>query len=138
MTKYIQKKCPVWSGLCRYNIFCVMIFYIVLLIFRSKEISKQKRFYIPQVFSRFDAPNYTLYLNPGERFSMFSNSIKPDSLNVYDTKIQRKTHVSAKKLSACISIVHPNVKIPEQPSELILRVIERRGITEIYSKVKKV
>lgn len=109
-----------------------------LFVFRSQEISKQRRFYFPQVFSRFDASNYALYLNAGERFSMFSNSIKPNSLNVYDTKIQKKTHVSAKKFSACISILHPNVKIPEQPSELILSIIKRRGITEIYNKVKKV
>lgn len=122
-----------------YNIYLLIfttksVFYI----FRSKEISKQKRFQFPQVFSRFDSANYSLYLNPGERFNMFSTSIKPDALNVYDMKIQRKPHISAKKLSACIGILDPNVKIPEQPSKFILTVIEKRGITEFYNKVKKV
>lgn len=104
----------------------------------SKEISTQHRFYFPQLFSRFDASNFNLYLNAGERFSMFSNNIKPDSLNMYENKSQKKSSVSAKKLSACLSIIQPNVKIPEEPSELITTIIKKRGITEAYNKVKKV
>lgn len=109
-----------------------------MLIFSSKEISMQHRFYFPQLFSRFDNSNYSLFLNAGERFSMFSNSIKPDSLAMYESKSQKKTHISAKKLSACLSIIHPNVKIPEEPAELIMTIIKKRGIIEEYNKVKKV
>lgn len=69
---------------------------------------------------------------------MFSNSIKPDSLTVYENKSQKKSSVSAKKLSACLSIIQPNVKIPEEPCELIMTIIKKRGITDAYNKVKKV
>lgn len=110
----------------------------ILFIFRSKEISSQYKFYIPQIFSRYDLPNTSLYLNAGEKFNMFSKSIKPDSHGMNENKVHRKSHVSAKKLSVCLSIVDPNVKLPEKPSDLIISIIKKRGLLEIYNQLNKV
>lgn len=64
--------------------------------------------------------------------------IKPDSLSMYENKSSKKSYLSAKKLSARLSIVDPNTRIPDKPPELIMTIIKRRGILDIYNKVKEV
>lgn len=113
-----------------------MILTTIYIIFRAKEIRNQPRFYIPQIFSRLDACNNTLYLNAGERFNLFCNAIKPESLTMYETK--KKSHLSAKKLSACVNLTEPNVKIPEEPIDVILTIIKRRGILDMHKRIKQV
>lgn len=69
---------------------------------------------------------------------MFTNSIKPDSLSANENKVYKKTYVSAKKLSVYLNIIHPDTKIPEEPSDFIIALIKKRGLLEVYKKINKV
>lgn len=90
---------------------------------------------MPQIFSRFDASNYTLHLNSGEKFNLFNNTIKTEST---ENKNPRRVQTSTKKLSALLNITDPNVKVPEAPLEILLTIVERRGLLNSYNGLKKV